>query len=117
MPAGKRLYLQKTRALSLLFFIILAVTLFPAWNCMAQKPLNVYVVNYPLKYFAERIGGDHVEVVFPAPAGIDPVYWIPDIPSIIAYQQADLILINGANYAKWVDKVSSRRPFGEILKM
>ena len=30
-------------------------------------PLTVYVVNYPLQYFAERIGGEHVEVVFPAP--------------------------------------------------
>ena len=32
-------------------------------------PLSVFVVNYPLQYFAERIGGEHVEVVFPAPSG------------------------------------------------
>ena len=73
---------------------------------MPAEPLSVYVVNYPLKYFAERIGGDHVDVSFPAPHGIDPAYWIPDIPTIAAYQQADLILLNGANYAKWVNKVS-----------
>ena len=29
--------------------------------------LGVYVVNYPLKYFAERVGGEHVRVVFPGP--------------------------------------------------
>ena len=33
--------------------------------------LKVYTVNYPLQYFAERIGGDHVEVFFPGPAGED----------------------------------------------
>ena len=89
-----------------LLFIISVVTLLPARNCNAADPLKVYVVNYPLKYFAERIGGDHVEVVFPAPLSVDPAYWIPDIPTILAYQQADLILLNGAGFAKWVNKVT-----------
>jgi zinc transport system substrate-binding protein len=69
-------------------------------------PLSVYVVNYPLKYFAERIGGEHVRVTFPAPADEDPAFWVPDVEQIAAYQQADLILLNGASYAKWVQRVS-----------
>jgi len=109
MPVERRSHLQKAQALSLLFLIIIAVTLPSARNCMSAEPLNVYVVNYPLKYFAERIGGEQNNVVLPAPTGIDPAYWIPDIPTIGAYQQADLILINGAGYAKWVDKVSLPR--------
>ena len=75
----------------------------------AAERLSVYTVNYPLAYFAERIGGDLVEVVFPAPADVDPAYWMPDHKTIAAYQQADLILLNGANYAKWVGKVSLPR--------
>jgi zinc transport system substrate-binding protein len=75
----------------------------------AKDALSVYVVNYPLKYFAERIGGDHADVQFPAAKGTDPAYWIPNIATIAAYQQADLILLNGAAYAKWVDKVSLPR--------
>ena len=71
--------------------------------------LSVYVVNYPLKYFAERIGGEHVDVVFPAPEDVDPAYWNPDAGTISAYQQADLVFLNGAGYAKWVDKVSLPR--------
>jgi len=71
--------------------------------------LSVYVVNYPLKYFAERIGGEHVKAVFPVPANVDPAYWMPDIKIIAAYQKADLILLNGAGYAKWIDKVSLPR--------
>ena len=68
--------------------------------------LSVYVVNYPLEYFAQRIGGEYVKVGFPAPADEDPAFWVPDPETIAAYQQADLILLNGATYAKWIDKVS-----------
>jgi len=68
--------------------------------------LRVHVVNYPLHYFAERIGGDDVEVVLPAPAGEDPAFWVPSPEAVLAFQQADLILLNGAGYAKWVDRVT-----------
>jgi zinc transport system substrate-binding protein len=71
--------------------------------------LTIYVVNYPLKYFAERIAGDHAKVVFPAPSEGDPAYWMPDAETVAAYQKADLILLNGANYAKWVRKTSLPR--------
>jgi zinc transport system substrate-binding protein len=70
-----------------------------------KGPLLIYTVNYPLAYFAERIGGEHVQVVFPAPKE-DPAFWIPDAKTVAAYQKADLILLNGANYAKWLNKVS-----------
>jgi zinc transport system substrate-binding protein len=74
----------------------------------AEK-LTMYVVNYPLQYFAERIGGEHINVVFPAPADIDPAYWMPDAKTISDYQHADLILLNGAGYAKWVNKATLPR--------
>jgi len=68
--------------------------------------LSVFTVNYPLQYFAERIGGDLVEVSFPAPADEDPAYWAPG-PEIIAdYQLADLILLNGVSYAKWLERAT-----------
>ena len=68
--------------------------------------LVVYTVNYPLTFFAERIGGEHVEVRFPAPADVDPAFWQPDVDTIAAYQQGDLIVRNGAGYAKWMELVS-----------
>ena len=76
---------------------------------LAEAPedtLTIYTVNYPLAYFAERIGGDLVEVVFPAPADEDPAYWSPDPDVIAAYQGADLILMNGAGYAAWMQRAS-----------
>ena len=68
--------------------------------------LSVAVVNYPLMYFAQRIGGPDVRVTFPAPPGGDPAFWEPAPEQIAFYQEADLILLNGASYAKWVPRVS-----------
>ena len=89
--------------------LCLALLFIGATAGAADSPLNIYVVNYPLKYFAERIGGPHVKVTLPVPADVDPVYWTPEIADIGAYQQADLILLNGAGYAKWVSTVSLPR--------
>ncbi|MGB5400635.1 MAG: metal ABC transporter substrate-binding protein [Thermoanaerobaculia bacterium] len=72
----------------------------------ASVPLSVFTTNYPLAYFAERIGGEQVEVVFPAPADVDPAYWAPEPEVIAAYQGADLILLNGAGYEKWIERAS-----------
>lgn len=68
--------------------------------------LTVYVVNYPLQYFAERVGGERVEVTFPAPAEVDPAEWMPDSQTVRAYQGANVILLHGADYADWPDRVS-----------
>jgi len=67
---------------------------------------TVYTVNYPLQYFAERIGAGFVKAEFPAPSDVDPAFWMPDLEIISSYQSADLIILNGATYAKWIDKVS-----------
>ena len=75
----------------------------------SSTPFTIYTVNYPLAYFAERIGGDHVNVIFPAPKDVDPADWMPDKKTITNYQQADLILLNGAHYARWVEKVTLPR--------
>ena len=72
----------------------------------AAAPLSVYVVIYPLMYFAQRIGGAHVAVVFPAPGDGDPAFWQPGVEAITAYQNADLIVRNGATYAKWMELVT-----------
>ncbi len=92
---------------------IIAINIFFAFLMIhssgAAEKLTVYVVNYPLQYFAERIGGEHVNVEFPAPADVDPAYWMPDTKTISDYQQADLILLNGAGYAKWVNKATLPR--------
>lgn len=94
--------------------LVIAVTLLP--GCGAEtgadsskarsgKP-QVYVVNYPLYYFTQRIAGDLVDLHFPVPPDVDPAYWSPSVEEVAKFQQADLIVLNGAKYAKWVPKHS-----------
>ena len=71
--------------------------------------ISVYVVSYPLAYLAERIGGESVDVTFPAPLDIDPAHWSPEPEQVAAYQAADLILRNGAGYSTWIDRSSFSR--------
>lgn len=78
----------------------------PAPERPPESALVVCAVNEPLRYFAERIGGAAVEVRFPAPANVDPAFWSPDADAIGTYQSADLILLNGASYAKWISRAS-----------
>lgn len=96
-----------------IYLLISILVLSLAATVSAKEQLTVYTVNYPLAYFAERIGSVQVEVVFPAPDDVDPAYWMPDAETIAAYQRADLVLLNGANYAKWVGKVSL--PYGKMV--
>jgi zinc transport system substrate-binding protein len=67
----------------------------------ANAPLKVYTVNYPLAWMAERIAGEHARISLPLPADVDPAFWRPSPEIILEYQQADLILLNGAGYASW----------------
>ena len=79
----------------------------PTETIGAGKDLpRVYTVNYPLAYFAERIAGESVKVVFPVPPGVDPAAWSPDAQTIADYQLADLVLLNGAGYAGWLQRAT-----------
>jgi zinc transport system substrate-binding protein len=96
-----------------LFFMAL-LFLFACGNKQKQKDnkagestrLVVASVNYPLYYFAQQIGGDLIQTEYPVPADVDPAYWVPDEKALEVYQSADVILTNGADYAKWMNNVS-----------
>ncbi|PXW71038.1 zinc transport system substrate-binding protein [Loktanella sp. PT4BL] len=90
-------------------FLAVVLTLLAANPVAAQDRSRVVAVNYPLQYFAERLAGDEAEVIFPVPADVDPSFWRPSIADISTIQSADLILLNGAGFATWVDRVSLPR--------
>lgn len=70
------------------------------------EAIRVVAGNEPLRCFAEWIGGAHVAVSMPAPGGEDPAFWMPEGPEVGALQEADLIVLNGAGYEKWPDRLS-----------
>ena len=86
--------------------LLFSIVLFLSANIQAADKITVYVSNYPVKYFVSRIAGDHTNTVLPIPSDIDPVDWQPDATTIVKYQAADLIVLNGANYEHWLNKVS-----------
>ncbi len=98
-----------TTSLSLcLILLIFNIPLVSATPSKDHKPV-VAVTNYPLLYFTERIGNDHVETVFPIPPKVDPAFWNPDPNGVLPFQSADVILLNGATYSKWLNKVTLPR--------
>ena len=68
--------------------------------------LRVAAANYPLAYFGQRIGSTEVEVIYPVPSDVDPAFWQPKDDDVAKFQKADLILMNGATYSKWAEKVT-----------
>lgn len=85
------------------------VTVLLVAQATAQDRPQVIAVNHPLQYFAERLLGDAADVVFPVPKDEDPSFWRPSVADITTIQSADLILLNGAGFAAWVDRVSLPR--------
>lgn len=75
----------------------------------AQDRPVVAADNYPLAYFAERLGSGNVEVLFLVPAKTDPSLWRPGISDIAAIQGADVIALNGADFSTWPTKASLPR--------
>ena len=66
----------------------------------------IVAVNTPLQYFAQRLIGNDIEVRMLAPDGSDPAQWQPSVDDVRQLQQAKLILLNGAGYSNWLNKVS-----------
>ena len=62
----------------------------------------VLTTFYPTHYFAERIAGDLVPVRTALPEGEDPIFWQPDADAVSQYQNAKLVITNGAEFEKWV---------------
>ncbi|MDG2123088.1 MAG: zinc ABC transporter substrate-binding protein [Verrucomicrobiales bacterium] len=75
--------------------------------------LTIYTTFYPTTYLTSQIVQGVADVVCPVPAGADPIFWQPDDASIAAYQAADLIVINGAGFEKWV--ATTTLPTGNIV--
>lgn len=68
----------------------------------------VQSTNYPLHYFAERLATDAFALNYLVDPGGDPAFWKPAKADVSAFQEANLVLKNGADYEKWMKRVSLR---------
>jgi zinc transport system substrate-binding protein len=72
----------------------------------AETAPYIVAVNNPLLYFARRLIGDDIEVHLLAPGDIDPAAWQPTVADVLHLQGAELVLLNGAGYSSWLDKIA-----------
>lgn len=94
------------RTTILLFATVLALLVGcekqPAALAPAALDDAVLTTFYPTHYFADRIAGGLVPVRCPLPEGEDPIFWQPDAATLAQYQNARLVITNGAEFEKWV---------------
>lgn len=64
---------------------------------------KIIVSFYPLAYFADAIGGDHVQVSTLIPYNSEVHSWQPSISDIAETEESDIIIYLGAGLDHWVE--------------
>lgn len=77
----------------------------PAARPARQRP-EVWTSFYPTTWMVTRIAGGLVDVRCPVPDGEDPKLWQPPTEVLAGYQQADLVVLNGAGFERWASTAS-----------
>ncbi|PRO66729.1 metal ABC transporter solute-binding protein, Zn/Mn family [Alkalicoccus urumqiensis] len=72
----------------------------------SDDPLAVYTSLYPYEFFAEEIGGGHVDVTNIVPIGADAHTFEPTANQMIDIAEGDLFIYNGAGYEGFVEAVT-----------
>ncbi|MDO5715175.1 MAG: metal ABC transporter substrate-binding protein [Tissierellia bacterium] len=76
---------------------------------LASKPeehrLKVYASVYPMYDFAQKIGGEKIDLELIVPSGQEPHNWEPGQQDIKKLEKGDLFIYNGAGLEHWIDKV------------
>ena len=67
--------------------------------------LQVMASFYTMYDFAQKIGGEHVQVTCMVPYGTEPHDWEPSTKDITRMEQADVFIYNGAGMEHWVSDV------------
>ncbi len=78
----------------------------PTSPIASNQRSTIYTTFYPTAYFAQRIVGNTADVVCPVPQGEDPILWRPSRKILAEYQKANLIIVNGAEFEKWIATAS-----------
>ncbi len=85
--------------------IVLTVVFFTAFythqNKTENDKLNVVATFYPLAFFAKQIGGEEVAVRQLIPDNTEVHTWQPSFDDILAIEEAEVIIYNGASLDHW----------------
>ena len=71
---------------------------------VAFEPLSVVASIYPMQYFAERVGGDRVEVIALVPPGAEGHTFELTARDLVTIGEADVIAMNGLELEPWLER-------------
>ncbi len=92
--------------------VMLSVIAFSGCRPRVASAAKVSVVAsfYPLFEFAQRVGGDRVQVRNLVPPGAEPHDYEPTPQDLIALRNAKLLIYNGAGLEPWITKLLPQLP-------
>lgn len=90
-------------ALILLFLVSATIGCGNANDFTVEGKVNVVTSFYPLYDFAQKIGGEYVNIVNLVPAGIESHDWSPKPRDMSNIAKADIFIYNGAGFEGWVE--------------
>jgi len=73
-----------------------------------QEKITVVASFYPLYEFASKVVGDRAEVSSLVPAGVEPHDWEPTAEDISRGRTADVLIINGAGFERWINDLGAK---------
>ncbi|HET9411904.1 MAG TPA: zinc ABC transporter substrate-binding protein [Candidatus Saccharimonadales bacterium] len=99
---------MKTYKLPLLILIfvaaVLSIVYFTTTHKQSTQKLSVAASFYPLYEFAQRVGGEKIEVSNLTPAGVEPHEYEPSPKTLADIQKSQLLLFVGGTLEPWAEK-------------
>jgi len=83
---------------------VFATAFYAQQNKTESDKLKVVVTFYPLAFFAQEIGGEEVTVKQLIPDNTEVHNWQPSFTDILAVNEADVIIYNGASLDHWFEE-------------
>lgn len=71
--------------------------------------VRVVTSFYPLYDFASHVAGGNADVSSLIPPGVEPHDWEPTAGDVTKARSADVLIINGAGFEKWVEGIGAKR--------
>jgi zinc transport system substrate-binding protein len=82
---------------------VFASAFYSQQNRTETDKLKVVATFYPLAFFAQQIGGEEVAVTQLIPDNTEVHTWQPSFADILAVDEADVIIYNGASLDHWFE--------------
>lgn len=74
-----------------------------------ERRITVMASFYPLYDFASHVAGDRAGVSSLIPPGVEPHNWEPTAGDVTKARSADVLILNGAGFEKWSERIGAKR--------